>query len=51
MFKDLFVSMRDIVGGRSAPMKEELRKVRNIAVDEMVFDAEANGANAVIGVD
>ncbi len=25
--------------------------MRDIAIDEMVFDAEANGANAVIGVD
>ncbi len=55
MFKDLFARIRDIVGGRSGKRsgtsEEELRKVRDIAIDEMVFDAEANGANAVIGVD
>lgn len=43
MFEDLFASIRDIVGGRSGAYQEELRKVRNIAIDEMVFDAEAKG--------
>lgn len=51
IFKDIFASVRDIVGGRSAAYEEELRKARDIAIDEMAMEAESVGANAVIGVD
>ncbi len=51
IFKDFFAGIRDIVGGRSAAYEEELRKARDIAIDEMAMEAEALGANAVIGVD
>ena len=40
IFKDLFASIRDIVGGRSAAYEQELRKARQIAIDEMAFEAE-----------
>jgi uncharacterized protein YbjQ (UPF0145 family) len=51
IFKDFFAGIRDVVGGRSAAYEQELRKARDIAVQEMVADAEARGANAVVGVD
>ena len=51
IFKDLFAGIRDIVGGRSAAYEGELRKARDIAIQEMIADAEARGANAVVGVD
>jgi len=51
IFKDFFAGIRDIVGGRSAAYEKELRKAKQIAVDEMVAEAEALGANAVVGVD
>jgi uncharacterized protein YbjQ (UPF0145 family) len=51
IFKDFFAGIRDIVGGRSAAYEEELRKAKQIAVDEMVGQAVALGANAVVGVD
>jgi uncharacterized protein YbjQ (UPF0145 family) len=51
MFKDVFAGIRDIVGGRSAAYEQELREARRIAIDEMAFEAEDLGANAVIGVD
>ena len=51
IFKDLFAGIRDIVGGRSAAYEEELRKARDTAIDEMAMEAEAAGANAVLGVD
>ncbi|MGE3276280.1 MAG: heavy metal-binding domain-containing protein [Vicinamibacterales bacterium] len=51
IFKDLFAGIRDIVGGRSAAYERELRKAKDIALEEMVAQAEALGANAVIGVD
>jgi uncharacterized protein YbjQ (UPF0145 family) len=51
IFKDFFAGIRDIVGGRSAAYEQELRKARDIAIDEMALEAEGMGANAVIGVD
>jgi len=51
IFRDLFAGIRDIVGGRSAAYEEELRKAKNIALDEMQEEAARLGGNAVIGVD
>jgi len=51
IFKDFFAGIRDIVGGRSAAYEEELRRARDTAIDEMAMEAEALGANAVVGVD
>jgi uncharacterized protein YbjQ (UPF0145 family) len=51
IFKDLFASVRDIVGGRSKAYEEELRKAKASAIDEMIQQAQDYGANAVIGVD
>ncbi len=51
VFKDFFASIRDIVGGRSAAYEEELRRAKDLAVDEMIEQARTRGANAVIGVD
>ncbi|MFN8671718.1 MAG: heavy metal-binding domain-containing protein [Candidatus Sericytochromatia bacterium] len=51
IFKDFFASIRDIIGGRSASYEQELRKAKNIALDEMIAQAKELGANAIIGVD
>lgn len=51
IFRDLFAGIRDIVGGRSAAYENELRKAKDLAVQEMVQQAVALGANAVVGVD
>ena len=51
IFKDLFASIRDIVGGRSAAYEEELRKAKEIALTEMKQQAKDLGGNAVIAVD
>ena len=51
IFKDMFAGIRDIVGGRSAAYESELRKAKDIAVQEMQQQAAGLGANAVIGVD
>jgi len=51
IFKDFFASIRDIVGGRSAAYEKELRRAKDIAIQEMVEQAEALGGNAVIAVD
>jgi uncharacterized protein YbjQ (UPF0145 family) len=51
IFRDLFAGIRDIVGGRSAAYESELRKAKDIALQEMTEQAQALGANAVIGID
>jgi uncharacterized protein YbjQ (UPF0145 family) len=51
IFKDFFAGIRDIVGGRSAAYEGELRKAKEIAILEMVQQAQQLGANAVIAVD
>jgi uncharacterized protein YbjQ (UPF0145 family) len=39
------------VGGRSGAYEEELRKARDIALEELAAAAEAAGADAVVGID
>ncbi len=51
IFRDIFASVRDIVGGRSGAYEKELRKAREIAIQEMTDAATALGGTAVIGVD
>ena len=51
IFRDLFAGLRDIVGGRSAAYEKELRRAREIALEELEQAARAAGANAVVGVD
>jgi uncharacterized protein YbjQ (UPF0145 family) len=51
IFRDIFAGIRDIVGGRSAAYEQELRKAKAIAVQEMIEQAQALGANAIVGVD
>lgn len=51
VFKDLFASVRDIVGGRSATYEKELQRAREIALAELQERAAKLGANAVVGVD
>ena len=51
IFRDFFAHITDIVGGRSAAYETELRKAKDIAVEEMQVQARSMGANAVVGVD
>lgn len=51
VFRDMFASIRDIVGGRSAAYEKELKKARTIAFAEMNQQAEDLGANAIVGID
>lgn len=51
IFRDLFAGLRDIVGGRAASYEKELRRAREVALDEMEQAARELGADAVIGVD
>jgi len=51
IFRDMFASVRDIVGGRSATYERGLAEARDVAMNEMQERAQALGANAVIGID
>lgn len=51
IFKDLFASITDIVGGRSGQYEGALREARQEAVREMAQEARGRGADAVVGVD
>ncbi len=51
IFKDLFASIRDVVGGRSGSYEQVLREAKDTAISEMQQYASALGANAIIGVD
>ncbi len=51
IFRDLFASIRDIVGGRSGAYEKELSKAREAAFEELEEKAGGLGANAVIGID
>ena len=51
IFKDILASIRDIVGGRSQAYEKELQRAKQIAIEEMITEAKALGANAIVGVD
>jgi uncharacterized protein YbjQ (UPF0145 family) len=51
LFKDLFASITDIVGGRSATYEKELQRARKIALEEMAEQARELGGNVIVGVD
>lgn len=51
IFKDLFASVRDIVGGRAAAYEAELGRAREVALAEVAEAARQLGADAVVGID
>ena len=51
LFKDLFASIRDVVGGRSSSYESVLREAKETTLSEMQERAERLGANAIIGID
>lgn len=51
IFKDLFVDVRNIVGGRSKTVQDTMREARRTALYELKREAHEIGANAVVGVD
>ncbi|HKE43302.1 MAG TPA: heavy metal-binding domain-containing protein [Steroidobacteraceae bacterium] len=51
VFRDLFASIRDIVGGRSASYEKVLKDARDMALKEIAEEGARLGANAVVGID
>jgi uncharacterized protein YbjQ (UPF0145 family) len=50
VFRDLFAGIRDVIGGRSGAYEKTLREARQTAIDELIHEAKALGADAVVGV-
>jgi uncharacterized protein YbjQ (UPF0145 family) len=51
IFRDFFAGITDILGGRSGSYEKELRKAKTLALESMMEEAQALGADAVIGMD
>jgi uncharacterized protein YbjQ (UPF0145 family) len=51
VFRDLFASIRDIVGGRAGSYENQLRLAKDTALKEMEDEARSRGADAIVGVD
>jgi uncharacterized protein YbjQ (UPF0145 family) len=51
ILKDFGAVFRDITGGRASKYEEELIKAKEIAMREMIEEAQALGANAILGID
>jgi uncharacterized protein YbjQ (UPF0145 family) len=51
IFRDLFASIRDIVGGRAGSYEKVLKQGRDEAMQEIQDEARRLGANAIIGID
>ena len=51
MFRDMFASIRNVVGGRSGAMQKVRLDARNTCLLELRREALMVGANAIIGVD
>jgi len=51
IFRDLFSSVRDVVGGRAGGYERALAGARDAALGEMVATAKELGADGVVGID
>ena len=51
VFRDFLAGERDFFGGRSGSYEAVLREAKDTALEEMARQAEALGANAVVGID
>jgi uncharacterized protein YbjQ (UPF0145 family) len=51
LFRDLFSSVRDVVGGRAGGYERALSGARDAAIDEMKAAAKALGADGIVGID
>ncbi len=49
--KDFFAGITDIIGGRSRGYEKSLSKIRDQSLEDMSQQAEALGADAIVGID
>lgn len=51
IFRDMFASVRDVVGGRAGGYERSLAGARQAALEEMIGSARELGANGIVGID
>lgn len=51
IFRDMFSSVRDVVGGRAGGYERALSGARDAALEDMIEAAKDMGANGIIGID
>ncbi|RRD42385.1 YbjQ family protein [Comamonadaceae bacterium OH3737_COT-264] len=51
LFRDMFSSVRDVVGGRAGGYERALAGARQSALDDMIEAAKKLGANGIVGID
>lgn len=51
IFRDMFSSVRDVVGGRAGGYERALSGARDAAVEDMIVAARELGADGVVGID
>ena len=51
IFRDLFSSVRDVVGGRAGGYERALSGARDAALEDLIEAAKERGADGVVGVD
>ena len=51
IFKDMFASIRNVVGGRAGAYESTLSEAREAAMEDMSEAAAKLGANAIVGID
>jgi uncharacterized protein YbjQ (UPF0145 family) len=51
IFRDLFSSVRDVVGGRAGGYERALSGARDAALKDMIESAREMGADGVVGID
>ncbi|NMG65470.1 heavy metal-binding domain-containing protein [Azoarcus indigens] len=51
ILKDMFASIRNVVGGRAGAYERSLADARKVAMEEMEEQAQRLGANAIVGID
>jgi uncharacterized protein YbjQ (UPF0145 family) len=51
IFRDMFSSIRDVVGGRAGGYERALSGARDAALEDMIEAAKEMGANGIVGID
>jgi uncharacterized protein YbjQ (UPF0145 family) len=51
IIRDFMAGITDIIGGRASAYEKSLIEAKEIAMNEMIAEAQKMGANAVIGID
>jgi uncharacterized protein YbjQ (UPF0145 family) len=51
IFRDMFSSVRDVVGGRAGGYERSLKSARDAALEDMIASAKEMGADGIIGID